>query len=250
MTIFYFTATGNSLAVAKRIGGTLISIPQIANSNNLHYKDDAIGIVFPIYWWNMPIMVRRFLDKVKLEADYLFAIGTYGSLPGAAMVSLQNQAKQNGHDFAYTNQVLMLDNYLPVFDMSKQEKNLPKKKVTESIKKIVSDIHNRKHMNTKANVLKKAMTRIFVGMFKPEKNALKYSISESCTKCGICAQVCPAKNISVTDKVKFNEHCEGCMACLHLCPKNALRPKKQKNDVRWRNPETSLAEIIESNNRT
>lgn len=28
MKIFYFTATGNSLAVAKKIGGELISIPQ------------------------------------------------------------------------------------------------------------------------------------------------------------------------------------------------------------------------------
>ncbi len=28
MTVLYFSATGNSLAVAKRIGGNLISIPQ------------------------------------------------------------------------------------------------------------------------------------------------------------------------------------------------------------------------------
>ena len=49
MLIFYFTATGNSLAVAKRIGGNLISIPQVIDSQNLKYKDDAIGIVFPIY---------------------------------------------------------------------------------------------------------------------------------------------------------------------------------------------------------
>jgi len=49
MTIFYFTATGNSLALAKRIGGTLVSIPQVVDSENLYYKDDAIGVVFPVY---------------------------------------------------------------------------------------------------------------------------------------------------------------------------------------------------------
>jgi len=96
MTIFYFTATGNSLAVAKQIGGKLISIPQVIDSTDLNFKDDAIGIVFPIFWWNPPFMVRHFLDKFKFEADYLFAIGTYGSISGGAMSNLQKQVKEKG----------------------------------------------------------------------------------------------------------------------------------------------------------
>ncbi|SPW87228.1 Uncharacterised protein [Enterococcus faecium] len=35
MTILYFTATGNSLYVAKRLGGKLISIPQMIKENNM-----------------------------------------------------------------------------------------------------------------------------------------------------------------------------------------------------------------------
>ena len=35
MTILYFTATGNSLAVAKRLGGTLLSIPQLIREDDL-----------------------------------------------------------------------------------------------------------------------------------------------------------------------------------------------------------------------
>jgi flavodoxin len=46
MTIFYFTDTGNSFAIAKAIGGILISVPQVIDSDNLHFKDDAIGLVF------------------------------------------------------------------------------------------------------------------------------------------------------------------------------------------------------------
>ena len=47
MTIFYFTATGNSLAVAKRVGGELISIP-----------------------------------KALKDGEYFFAVATYGFFPG------------------------------------------------------------------------------------------------------------------------------------------------------------------------
>lgn len=47
MKILYFTATGNSLAVAKKLGGELISIPQAIKNNQYEIKDDVIGFVFP-----------------------------------------------------------------------------------------------------------------------------------------------------------------------------------------------------------
>jgi flavodoxin len=49
MTIFYFTSTGNSLAVAKRIGGeiggesgALVPIPQIINAEIIQANDRAV----------------------------------------------------------------------------------------------------------------------------------------------------------------------------------------------------------------
>ena len=38
MKIFYFTATGNSLYVAKRFGGELYSIPKVLKAMNLVMK--------------------------------------------------------------------------------------------------------------------------------------------------------------------------------------------------------------------
>jgi len=249
MTIFYFTATGNSLAVAKQIGGSLVSIPQVIDSDNLHFKDSIIGLVFPIYWWDLPFMVRRFIEKATFDADYLFAIGTYGSLPGAAMVSLQNRAKAKGYSFSYTNQIKMLDNYLPNYDMGKQMETLPKKRVPEQVTEIIADIENRRTMTVGANIGKRAMTGLFRRIFKPEKNASMYTVNEKCNHCGVCAQVCLAGNIKVSEKVEFDEKCEGCLACLHLCPKVAIHWKNEINDIRWRNPDVSLNEIIQANNK-
>ena len=41
MTILYFTATGNSLSVAKAVGGTLKSIPQLVENKEYIVEDDA-----------------------------------------------------------------------------------------------------------------------------------------------------------------------------------------------------------------
>ncbi|MCL2193517.1 MAG: EFR1 family ferrodoxin [Treponema sp.] len=250
MTVFYFTATGNCLAVAKRIGGTLVSIPQVVDSENLHYKDDAIGIVFPVYGWTTPVMVGRFLDKVRFEADYIFAIGTYGNIPGAAMHNLQKRAVKNGYRFDYTNQLLMVDNFLPIFEMGAQMKKLPNKKVEENTAKIVDDIKNLRHMQAKASPVIRAISALVSNMMNsPGKTAQKYIVNDQCNKCGICAKVCPAKNITVTDKIRFADKCEYCLACPHLCPRNAIHLKNEKSDKRWINPEVSLNEIIKANNR-
>ena len=45
MKILYFTGTGNSLYVAKKIGGELISIPQAMKNKVFEYEDEKIGIV-------------------------------------------------------------------------------------------------------------------------------------------------------------------------------------------------------------
>jgi ferredoxin len=81
-------------------------------------------------------------------------------------------------------------------------------------------------------------------------NVQKYIVNDECNSCGVCAKVCPSKNIALGEKVCFDEHCEGCLACVHLCPQNALHLKNEKSDKRWRNPSVSLNEIIEANNRS
>lgn len=59
--------------------------------------------------------------------------------------------------------------------------------------------------------------------------------------------VCPADNITVTDRVTFSDHCEVCYACLHNCPRNAIHMKVEKSAVRFRNEHVSLQDIIQAN---
>ena len=47
--VFYFTATGNSLFIAKSLSDNPISIPQELKKSNLSYEADEIGFVFPDY---------------------------------------------------------------------------------------------------------------------------------------------------------------------------------------------------------
>ncbi len=67
--IYYFTGTGNSLSIAKKIhdeidDSDLYSIPN--NSVPDQFNDNTrIVIVSPVYLYNIPYIVRDFIKKIK-----------------------------------------------------------------------------------------------------------------------------------------------------------------------------------------
>lgn len=61
--IFYFSASGNSLALAKdiaeRINGKLVSIPTVIDKPSIQTDAAVVGIVFPVYYASNGYMVSR-----------------------------------------------------------------------------------------------------------------------------------------------------------------------------------------------
>ena len=44
MTVLYFSSTGNSLYIAKRIGGKLFSIPEYMHKEVFYIEDSEVGM--------------------------------------------------------------------------------------------------------------------------------------------------------------------------------------------------------------
>ena len=136
--------------------------------------------------------------------------------------------------------------------MQEQIDTLPQKNVDGQIAQVSNDINERQlkqvcpteddlaemekwNKNHAANILKK-------------DTALGYTVNADCIRCGICAKVCPANNITVTDRgVHFSDHCEVCYACLHNCPKSAIHMPLEAGTTHFRNEHITLNEIIGSN---
>jgi flavodoxin len=69
--IYYFSATGNSLVVARdiavKMNGKMIPIPSVMDKESITTDAGLIGIVFPVYhavFDGMPLMIKRFVNKL------------------------------------------------------------------------------------------------------------------------------------------------------------------------------------------
>ena len=155
MKILYFTATGNSLYIAKSMGGELLSVPQMIKEGAYEFTDEKIGIVFPVHGWGVPSYLVDFLKKATFNCDYLFAVATYGIYSGAVAKHLTDIGSEAGFRFDYINRIKMVDNYLPGFDMKKQVEEEPKKEIEKQLAAVKSDVASAKQWILKEKFLQK-----------------------------------------------------------------------------------------------
>ena len=81
--IYYFTGTGNSLAVAKKIAAALgdcelVPIASLQKTNgDIVPQADRVGIVCPVYFSGLPVMVDSFAQRLDLSAFAIHLFGCY-----------------------------------------------------------------------------------------------------------------------------------------------------------------------------
>lgn len=267
--ILYFTGTGNCLYVSRQLSDEnteLLSIPQLMKNKTFEIEADEIGLVYPLYGHMPPYMVRQFIKKARLKADYKFAVLTYGARKCDGVEIWNGISRKAGNAFDYISTLIMVDNWLPNFDMNEQMKI--DKHIPENIRKIKADISVQKHWHEPVTEEERQMHQDFMArtgldsevgfLMKSEKY---FTVTDACIGCGICTCVCPRGNYKQTSKgIEIQGDCEFCFACIQNCPQKAIQFSKLEDDVflsqgeknpnaRYRNENISLMDLKRANNQ-
>lgn len=250
MKTLYYTSTGNNLYIAKQIGGELLSIPQLMKNEVFDIEDDAVGIIFPVFFATSPKTLREFLKKVNIKTDYLFLITSYGSDGDQnALRIMKETLNSRGINVNYTNSVLMIDNFLPVFDMAREKelkKDLDVDSAIESIKQDIIDgkdyIFDKPMFSDVANI-EEVLETTMTGKYH-------ILVGDDCSDCRIFLKVCPRGNIAISENgPAIGDDCDFCLGCVQHCKTYTLTINDELNpNERYRNPNIRISEIIKSNN--
>lgn len=126
--ILYFSATGNGKYIAEQIAAATdekyISITECIRGDKYSFRNEKIvGIVTPTYFWRLPGIVARYLEKLRLEnCGYVFFLASYGTTTGLAGSMAKEIMARNGQVFDACYSVIMPDTWTPVFDLTNKKR--------------------------------------------------------------------------------------------------------------------------------
>ncbi len=253
-TIYYFTGTGNSLAVARWIafglGNTeLIGIPSLRDETRVIPDARRVGIVCPVHGFTIPGLVTEFIAKLDLPGVYYtFAIVTYAGMPGGALRYIRRVLRRAGNNLDLGFAVRMPSNDIALSDV--QPKEVQRKILTaaeEKLQAIVWAIVKGEHRVRAGTPLSWFPTATVGTLLARRRHSVdkRFSVDERCIGCGVCVQVCPAENILlVNDRPRWHHRCEACMACINYCPERAIQyGKNTARRGRYHHPEVSASDL-------
>ena len=123
--VFYFSGTGNSYHVAKKLaeglGEKMIDMARATREDAYEYtlkKGEKLGFVFPVHAWAPPQMVEQFVQRLELyyeEDVYTYAVCTCGQSAGETMSILEASLEANDLSLDSGYSVIMPDNYAVLF---------------------------------------------------------------------------------------------------------------------------------------
>jgi ferredoxin/flavodoxin len=234
--LYYFSATGNALAVAKRIRERLEDcelspIPRVmarADGTREEIEGSVIGIVCPIYMHNMPHIVSRFVEKI-VDADYLFMVYAGGGELGRGLRKTRKLFSRRGLALSALFNIPTPSNYTPYGYPDESLQTARFADADRAIDRITEVVINRadhfdgsKTAFFAANVHPGLLNQLGYS-FMPKMDGY-FSVENQCTGCGICEKICPVGNISMCDSLPvLNHRCEQCYTCLQWCPAQAIQ---------------------------
>lgn len=221
-------------------------------------EGERLGFVFPVHGWRVPRLVREYLSRLQVfllsnteqesaiqtkdnsYRPFTYAVCTAGDSIGKTIENLNETIARNTalgrlgiHQVDSSYSLIMPESYvgLPFMDVDSKEKEQRKKnKASSMLNAIIEEVYVKKKGISRLvkGPVPWFFTKVVGGFFEHVLITDKHFhvTKTKCVKCGICANVCPVKDIDggkgEMPKWLHHKDCLTCFSCYHHCPHHAI----------------------------
>lgn len=236
--IFYYSGTGNSAYIAKRLaeklGDELVHLNKKLKENDTATMIGTERIIFvtPTYAWRVPRIVTEWIAHTRIRGvkDVWFVMNCGSEIgnPGKYLIPL---CDQKGWNYKGVYQVTMPENYIAMFNAPDEART---KEIIAAADPVIDYAANMIEKGRVFPPVQPSLKDCFVSgvvnpiFYKFFVKADAFVVSDACIGCGKCEKLCPANTIKmVNGKPKWEENCTHCMACICHCPASAIEYGKK-----------------------
>lgn len=243
--IVYFSGTGNSRAVAQRLGsllcdslyeisGVAAARPEAVEPLSLNSGEGRVVWVFPTYSWGVPPVVARFIREVRADATVAGAVHwmvtSCGDDAGRIDDVFRRLISARGWTVAKAAfSVIMPNTYtlMKGFDVDSPEVAASKlEAMPDAVSRIAAIIDGRAEARTllRRGAFSWIKTAVIYPWFRKfAMSPRPFHTTGACTACGLCSRKCPLMNIEMAaDGPLWHDNCAMCLRCYHICPCHAV----------------------------
>jgi len=254
--IYYFSGTGNNIAVAKGLCENIpdmemYPITELLENKIIDKKYDLIGFTVPSYYSHIPPIVAECINNLQFTNNQkVFSIIACGGNRGHATEDIRQLVEASGKKVDFEYMIIYPGNYILSYNaFPNWYQNIVLKLSKKKINKIATELLNLKENKQLGKGLfysAKFEGALQVSIQKYSQMGLEYTVSNECSKCTRCVQLCPVNNISMeSGHIQFGPNCQQCMACIQWCPNKAIDYKDISNGrKRYHHPDISLKDML------
>ncbi|MBW6516342.1 MAG: EFR1 family ferrodoxin [Candidatus Cloacimonetes bacterium] len=233
VALYYFTGTGNTLLIVKKMAEIFSSLGVEIDTHNLVNtdpqdisKDSTIGLAFPVACFSTYPLVWDFIEGMPDgQGTEIFMVDTFGSFSGVVTSQIRN--------------LLVKKNYQPIGAKEiKMPNNISNKSLYEQKNQqiISSGLQKAKYYTHDLvyGITKWKPILLFPSIFNKlnlrkrawDILAKKWKLTVDnikCIRCGYCYKLCPTGNVEMEEYPEFLDKCQFCMRCISFCPTQAIR---------------------------
>ncbi len=236
LKIVYFSPTGTTKAVVQAVARGInqsniefvdITKPDARKRQLVTSENELLVVAVPVYMGRVPALLSEYLHSIKAQNTPTVCIAVYGNrVYDDALLELKDILKERGcvpiACAAFLGEHSFSSDETPIAEARPDAKDLDYAKlfghkVSEKLRNMTS-INQTADISVPGNFPYGGVTELW--------NVDFIEVSDKCTLCGICAQVCPVSAIDTENTNLIDiEKCITCCACIKSCPQNARTMK-------------------------